>query len=218
MSRTKKTTEPHYELLYLISNKFTEDEVKPIAEKVESIITANGGQITYREDWGKKKLAYPVNHFVYGYYTLVEFDVEPLTLAKIERSIRMMHDVLRHQIVVRKIRTIDLKEKPKQLFFDEPKKETSTSASQTKAAKPEFVKKESPVTTETAPAKMPAAEEVEVKEVAVPLEKEVAATPVATEVEEKIAKKVTKVTKDAKASLDELDAKLDKILETNDLL
>jgi small subunit ribosomal protein S6 len=214
MSRTKKTTEPHYELLYLISNKFTEDEVKPIAEKVENIITTNGGQITYREDWGKKKLAYPVKHFVYGYYLLVEFDVEPLTLAKIERSIRMLHDVLRHQIVVRQVRTIDLKEKPKQLFVEEPKKEAATVAAPAKAGKPEVAKKE---------AKEEAAvEAVETKEEVVATEKkpvkaEAKAAEEKTVAEEKAPKKAAKA-KDAKASLDELDAKLDKILETNDLL
>lgn len=204
MSRTKKTTEPHYELLYLISNKFTEDEVKPIAEKIENIITTNGGQITYREDWGKKKLAYPIKHFVYGYYLLVEFDVEPLTLAKIERSIRMQHDVLRHQIVTRAVRTIDLKEKPKQIFFEEPKKEAPTTA---KTAKPETAKKTeeaAPVVAETVATEAPAEKAAEVKP--------------AAEATEKAPKKTTKAAKDSKASLEELDAKLDKILETNDLL
>ncbi len=199
MSRTKKTTEPHYELLYLISNKYTEDEVKPIAEKIETIITTNGGQITYRENWGKKKLAYPVKHFAYGYYLLVEFDVEPLILAKIERSIRMQHDVLRHQIVTRQVRTIDQKEKPKQIFFDDPKKDKvapKTELTKTEAAKPEIAKKE------------------EVKEVVA----EVAKTVGETKTEDKPVTKKAKAPKDTKASLDELDAKLDKILETNDLL
>lgn len=198
MSKTKKTTNPHYELLYLISNKFTEDEVTPIAEKIEGIITANSGEVTYRENWGKKKLAYPVKHFAYGYYLYVEFDVEPLLLAKIERSIRMQHDVLRHQIVTRPVRTIDQKEKPKQIFFDEPKKEA------VKTAKPEMTKKEEV--------------KVEVKEEAIAEVKteEVKTAPV--EAEAKAPAKKTKTVKDSKASMEELDAKLDKILETNDLL
>lgn len=196
MSKTKKTTEPHYELLYLVSNKLTEDEVKPIAEKIEQLITANGGAITYRENWGKKKLAYPIKHFNYGYYTLLEFDIEPITLAKIERSIRMTHDVLRHQIVVRQVRTIDMKEKPKVLFADEAKTPEKTEAT---------VKTEKPV--EQSPVSKAPEKEAEIK-----------TETAETAEEKKPAIKRAKPTKETKASLEELDAKLDKILETNDLL
>lgn len=197
MSKTKKTTEPHYELLYLISNKFTEDEVKTVAEKVEAIITANGAEITYRENWGKKKLAYPVKHFAYGYYLYVEFDIEGVKLAKLERAIRLAHDVLRHQIIVRSVRTIDMKEKPKQLFFDEPKKDKV--APRAEGAAPEAKEEAALVAVEKTE---------EPKAVATKKEKE----------EVKAPKKAAKAPKETKASLEELDAKLDKILETNDLL
>lgn len=99
MSKTKKTESPHYELLYIISNKFTEDEISPIIEKVKAILTDNGGTITLAEEWGKKHLAYPISGFSYGYYTLVEFDLLGINLAKIDRSLRMMSEILRHQIV-----------------------------------------------------------------------------------------------------------------------
>ena len=54
MAKNKKSVTPHYELLYIISNKFTEEEIKPIIEKVSKVITDNKGEITYTEDWGKK--------------------------------------------------------------------------------------------------------------------------------------------------------------------
>lgn len=205
MSKTKKTTEPHYELLYLISNKFTDEEVKPIAEKVEAIILANEGQITYRENWGKKKLAYPVKHFAYGYYLYVEFDVLPLNLAKIERSIRMAHDILRHQIVTRPVRTIDQKEKPRQIVFEDAKKD-SPAIVPAKPVKSEYAKKDAAKPEITEEAK-PEAVDTKIESVAETL----------PEAEVKAPKKV-KVLKDSKASMEELDAKLDKILETNDLL
>ncbi len=105
MAKTKKIEIPHYELLYLISNQYTEDELKPIAEKVNDIIGRSGGKITLKEEWGKKRLAYPIKGFYYGYYNLVEFDSEGSKLSEVNRSLEMMNEVLRHQIVAKKVKT-----------------------------------------------------------------------------------------------------------------
>ena len=56
MSKTKSSELPHYELLYLISNKYSEVEVKPIMEKVNSLIIGNQGKITQSSELGKKLL------------------------------------------------------------------------------------------------------------------------------------------------------------------
>ncbi len=101
MAKNKPAKIPHYELLYIIPNKFSEDELKPIQEKVEKIISKNKGVITYREEWGKKKLAYPIDHYNYGYYQLLEFDMEGKHLAKTNELLRILPEVLRHMIVVK---------------------------------------------------------------------------------------------------------------------
>jgi small subunit ribosomal protein S6 len=99
MSKVKQSGNPRYELLYIISNEFSEDEVKPIALKVNNFIKEGGGEIVRAEEWGKKRLAYQIKKFNYGYYNLVEFILPGANLAKLERSIRLANDVLRHQIV-----------------------------------------------------------------------------------------------------------------------
>lgn len=98
---------PHYELLSLISNKFSEDEVKPIREKVNSLILSNQGKITLAEDLGKKRLAYPIKGFRYGYYNLVEFDLAGENLINIDRALRLMSEILRHQIVIKLVKTAE---------------------------------------------------------------------------------------------------------------
>ena len=107
MSRTKSSETPHYELLYIISNKFSEEELTPIKAKVEKIIVDNGGVITFKEVWGKKKLAYPIKHFNYGYYNLIEFDLVGEKLAKVNRIIELSEEILRHQIIRTKFRTLE---------------------------------------------------------------------------------------------------------------
>lgn len=105
MSRVKSSGTPHYELLYIISNKFSEDELEPVKEKVNKAIADNSGVITFSEDWGKKRFAYPISHFRQGYYNLVEFDLIGENLTKVDRLLRMSSEILRHQIVRKKIKT-----------------------------------------------------------------------------------------------------------------
>lgn len=107
MSKTKSSNIPHYELLYIVSNKFSEDEVKPIIERVNKIITDHEGKITMSMDWGKKRLAYPIDGLYYGYYNLVEFDLAGENLIKIEKLLRMANDIVRHQVVTKKIKSAE---------------------------------------------------------------------------------------------------------------
>jgi len=161
MSKVKSGERPHYELLYLISNKFSEDEVKPIMEKVNALIVANGGEISLSEELGKKRLAYPIKGFRFGYYNLVEFDMAGENLAKLDRALRLMNEILRQQIVVKVLRTAEQVARDKKI-----------------------------------------AEKIAAKNVAA----------------EKTAKEKVKERDKEKVDLKDLDEKLDKILETDDLL
>ena len=115
MSRVKKTGKMHYELLYIVPNKYTEDEAVKINDKVNDLIKEKGGEATYSEDWGKKKLTYQIKKFSYGYYKLIEFDVDGANLASIDRELRLASDVLRHQIVKKAIKTEDQIKKEKKI-------------------------------------------------------------------------------------------------------
>lgn len=105
MAKVKSSEVPHYELLYLISNKYSENEVRPIKEKVEKLIVDNNGKITYQEDWGKKRLAYPIEHFNHGYYQLLEFDMPGVNLINLSTALRLSKEILRNQIVKKHIKT-----------------------------------------------------------------------------------------------------------------
>ena len=95
----------HYEVLFIIPNRFTDDEAKTVSANVEKIIADGGGNVTLREYWGKKRLAYEIKHNAFGYYSLFEFDLEGKNLAKIDTALRLSTDVLRHQVVVKKMKS-----------------------------------------------------------------------------------------------------------------
>lgn len=99
MSKTKSSDNPRYETLYIVSNKFSEDEVKPIFEKVNRLVTENDGKITKQENWGKKRLSYPIKGFGYGYYGLLEFELPAISAGKLDRSLKLMPEIIRHQTI-----------------------------------------------------------------------------------------------------------------------
>lgn len=133
MAKVKSPEKTHYELLYIIPNKFTEDEAREIDKKVRKIITDNEGEVTYSEEWGKKKLAYLIKGFNHGYYNLLEFDLWGKDLKGVDTSLRMFSEVLRHQIVKGARRTEEEikkeKEKSKELA-DKKKEETMPKESE----------------------------------------------------------------------------------------
>ena len=107
MAKNKSSQLPRYELLYVVSNKFTGEETEPIAQKVEDLITTNDGNIIYRENCGKRRMSYPIKGFQFGYYRLLEFDLPADKIQEINRYLRLSNDILRHQIIKRQPRTVE---------------------------------------------------------------------------------------------------------------
>ncbi len=115
MSKVKKSEKTHYELLFIAPNKFTDEEAEAINEKIKKMITDADGEITYSEDWGKKKMAYIIDGYNHGYYKLLEFNLPPAAMPKIDNTLRLANDVLRHQVVKIKQRTAEQIEKDKKI-------------------------------------------------------------------------------------------------------
>lgn len=89
-----------YELLYIIPNKYSEDEAKKIHSKILELAKKNGFEVTNEENLGSKKLAYPIKHAYYGYYFLIHFKLaEKANLVSFNQKLGIMPEVLRSQIV-----------------------------------------------------------------------------------------------------------------------
>ena len=77
-----------------------EDEaIKGVIEKFSGIITANGGEIEKTDEWGRKKLAYPIDYKTEGYYVLVNFAAAPELPRELERNFRNDESILRYMVV-----------------------------------------------------------------------------------------------------------------------
>lgn len=198
MSKVKSDKTPHYELLYLVSNKYSEAELEPIKTKVNKLIENHGGEITYSETMGKRRLAYAIKGFRYGYYELVEFDLAGSELIKLEKDLKLDHEILRHQ-VVKKIK----------LTAEEIKAEAARIAERLAKDNIEEAKEE----VKTPEIKEEATEVEKIKEEVKPEEKDK---------ENKEEVKANRKKKNEKTiSLDtdkELDSELDKILSGGELM
>lgn len=204
MSRTKKTVLPHYELLYIISNKYTENEVAPVAEKVKKIITKSKGEITYTEDWGKKKLAYPINHFNHGYYFLIEFDLLGKELKEVDTEIKHMTEILRHQIVKKTKRSLEEIENEKRILEKQTKRALEKKNQLEKDETKPLNEQKKNISSSSKREVIAEAKKEKEEKTDSPLKK--------------AEKKSPKTKEEVQLNLDKLDEKLDKILDTKDLL
>jgi len=88
-----------YELAIALSVKIEDDERAALLDKAKGYIERFGGQITNVDDWGKRRLAYEVDHMKEAFYYFIQFDAEPTAPMEIENRIRIMENVVRFLIV-----------------------------------------------------------------------------------------------------------------------
>lgn len=89
-----------YELTYIIDTTLEETARKELIEKFSEMIKQNGGEVEkVDETWGKRRLAYPINDMLEGYYVLVTFQSEGDLPREIERNLEISDSVLRYLII-----------------------------------------------------------------------------------------------------------------------
>ena len=88
-----------YEAMYIGTPEMEDEAIKGVIEKFSGIITANGGEIEKTDEWGRKKLAYPIDYKTEGYYVLVNFAAAPELPRELERNFRNDESILRYMVV-----------------------------------------------------------------------------------------------------------------------
>ncbi len=88
-----------YELVLIISPEAVEEKFDATIDGVSQFITEKGGTIANVERWGKRRLAYPIEHFVEGSYVLTHFSLKPALSKDLEANLQISEEVLRHLLV-----------------------------------------------------------------------------------------------------------------------
>ena len=90
-----------YELVLVVNAKIEDDARAAVVDKAKAYVERFGGTVAEVEDWGKRKLAYEIQHMKEGFYYFIQFEADATCPAELEKRVRIMDNVLRY-LVVRK--------------------------------------------------------------------------------------------------------------------
>ena len=84
-----------YETVFIATPVLSDAQMKEAVAKYLDLIKENGGEVVYEQDWGLRKLAYPIQKKTTGFYHLIEFKAEPAFISKLETQYRRDERIIR---------------------------------------------------------------------------------------------------------------------------
>lgn len=88
----------NYEVMYIIKPETEEEKVTAIMERFKGLVEERGAEVTKLDKWGKRRLAYEINHIKEGIYVLMQFKAESAAAAEMDRVMKINDDIFRHMI------------------------------------------------------------------------------------------------------------------------
>ena len=85
----------YYETIFIITPLLTEDQMKEVAGKFRDYLTSNQAEIVHEENWGLRKLAYPIKKKSTGFYHLIEFQANPELIQRLEIEYKRDERIMR---------------------------------------------------------------------------------------------------------------------------
>ena len=84
-----------YETVFILTPVLSEDQMKEAVSKFETLLTDNGAEIVYKDFWGMRKLAYPIQKKSSGFYQLIEYKAEGNVIDTVETELKRDERVIR---------------------------------------------------------------------------------------------------------------------------
>jgi len=93
----------NYELMVVLNPALTKEDSGSAKERIKDLMGKNGGELLSEEDWGTRRLAYPIRKaghtYLEGSYYLSKFKMDRLAIKEVEGQLRISEQVLRHLLV-----------------------------------------------------------------------------------------------------------------------
>lgn len=89
----------NYEIMFIVKSTLDDAAQKSIAKETQSLIADNKGKVIEFKEMGRKKLAYPINKEVSGFYYLMNVEANAETIKEFDRKLRINENILRHLIL-----------------------------------------------------------------------------------------------------------------------
>ncbi len=87
-----------YQVLYILKPDMEDEARTAVIEQIAGIITADGGEVVKTDEWGMRRLAYPIQDLNDGYYVLVDFKAKPELPRELERKMQISEQVMRYMV------------------------------------------------------------------------------------------------------------------------
>ena len=88
-----------YEVMIILDSSLEEDAIRAAIDRSTDLLKSRGGDPFRVDRWGKRRLAYELNHRWDGYYVLVEANAEPAAVAELDRALHLADEVIRHKVI-----------------------------------------------------------------------------------------------------------------------
>lgn len=88
----------NYEVVYIMDPAIGEESIAALVEKFKTLVETQG-TVTAVDEWGKRRLAYPINDLNDGYYVLMTFSSTPDLPKELDRVIKITEGVIRSMII-----------------------------------------------------------------------------------------------------------------------
>lgn len=121
-----------YELAFILNPEVSEEQSNAILARIQQIVNNYDGQVVRINQWGRRRLAYPIQHQRDGFYVFFDMILTPETVSELDRNLKVTEEVLRHMIIRRdpKIAQQDRAER------DEREARAAAQAAQAQSASP----------------------------------------------------------------------------------
>ena len=88
-----------YEIMFIVKSTMEEDAIKKTSEEVQKLINIKPSKVIEFKEMGRRKLAYPINKEVSGYYFVMTVEATHDTIKEFDRKVSINENILRHLII-----------------------------------------------------------------------------------------------------------------------
>ena len=90
---------PNYELVLIINPEVVDEEVPDVITKLNDLVNKLEGSVDEVNQWGRRKLAYPIKRSTEGNYVLAKLKLKPALTKELEANLRLSGKILRHLLI-----------------------------------------------------------------------------------------------------------------------
>lgn len=88
-----------YELTYVVQPDVDDEQLAAVQARIAEFVSGAGGEVTRTLDWGRRRLAYPINRQTAGIYVTHRLELAPQAVDELQRMLRFSEDVLRYLVL-----------------------------------------------------------------------------------------------------------------------